>query len=383
MDVWTLALERVDHIWTRFDQHVVMFSGGKDSTATLNAVRTVAERRDDGRPFRVAFFDEEAIPDETVDYVRRTAARTTLDWYCVPLRHRNVCSRIQPWWWPWAPESEHVWCRPKPSEAVTLPGFPTNPAERLPLTSVNRLRRGGTRATQAVHVGIRAAESINRLNAVNKRRTENYVASLPDDKGMSWRIAPIYDWTTADIWTAADIHGWDYNRAYDQMEMAGIPHAVQRIAPPFGEEPSRSLWMFPVCFPDLWARMETRVPGAATAARYAATDLYGYGHPPEPSDPEEAIRRTLDRWEPDIRTVIAAHIRAVIAAHYAVTADPILWAAPHPDTGVTWRRLVQVATRGYLKSRNRVTVMPVSPVQYAATAAAYAKARHGPADQPS
>src|SRR5207245_8992814 len=88
---------------------------------------------------------------------------------------------------------------------------------------------------------------------------------------------PIYDWTHDDVWLAPDRFGWDYNRAYDLMSKAGIPVSQQRCAPPFGEQPIRRLWSYKQCWPELWAKMVDRVPGAATAARYANTTLYGYG----------------------------------------------------------------------------------------------------------
>lgn len=64
-----------------------------------------------------------------------------MEWYCLPLRHRNACSRRHPWWWPWAPEAEDRWCRPLPAEALTtLDGFPINPPDaRLSAPDVNGL----------------------------------------------------------------------------------------------------------------------------------------------------------------------------------------------------------------------------------------------------
>ena len=97
----------------------MLFSGGKNSSAavevTLEVVHTdpQSERH---LPLRAVFQDEEAIPFETEEYVQRTFARPDVagEWYCLPVKHRNACSRTYPWWRPSAEEDEAKWTRPLP-----------------------------------------------------------------------------------------------------------------------------------------------------------------------------------------------------------------------------------------------------------------------------
>ena len=86
-DVLSLAKERIKIAFDRFDTVAVSFSGGKDSTACLNITLEEAKRRGIKKT-PVFFFDEEAIPFETEDYVRRVAADPAVDlrWFCLPVR---------------------------------------------------------------------------------------------------------------------------------------------------------------------------------------------------------------------------------------------------------------------------------------------------------
>lgn len=67
-DVYTTSLERINHLYDRFDRVAVSFSGGKDSTVCLQLALEVAKARN-RLPLEVVFFDEEAMPPETIDYV--------------------------------------------------------------------------------------------------------------------------------------------------------------------------------------------------------------------------------------------------------------------------------------------------------------------------
>ena len=118
-NVYDAALDRIRHLYDIYDEIVVSFSGGKDSTATLLCTIDVAEER--GKlPVKAIFYDEEASHPPTIEYVERIRQdpRVDLEWYCLPIMHRNACSNEQPFWHPWHPDEEAIWTRPLPENVI-------------------------------------------------------------------------------------------------------------------------------------------------------------------------------------------------------------------------------------------------------------------------
>lgn len=373
-DVYSLACERVAETFERFDHVYVSFSGGKDSTAVLNVALEVVHS--DPRfarhlPLRAVFSDEECIPYQTEEYVRRVAQRddVTLEWYCLPVQHRNACSREHPYWWPWAPEARELWARPMPPEGITeLEGFTVWPPDSRPSwPNTSAFIAPPWRGNTAALMGIRAQESPTRKRAVSlPGRERNWLAyvggglagtaSQGNTYGNYWKAYPIYDWVTEDVWTAPALKGWDYNHAYDLMEMAGVTAHGQRCSPAFGEEPMQKLYQYAECFPDVWERMVARVPGVGSAYRYARTELYGYGSRPEKpvgTTWPEYIAHYLTQHAAAAQGKIAARLKDIIARHYRQTSMPIAPKHPHPDTGVSWDFLLMIAMRGDFKERKQ------------------------------
>lgn len=368
-NVWDLAHERTAELMDRFDHVAVAFSGGKDSTAVLNIALNVLaadpKLRARHAPLRVVHYDEEAIPFETEDYVRRVAQRedVRLEWLCLPIKHRNACSRKSPYWWPWAPESSHLWTRPLPPEAITTwPGFPTYPPEaRLDAPTLHGLLMPPHLGNTVLLMGIRSQESIvRRRMLLNARSRElNYLVQWHEGvakRGNCWKGYPIYDWRHEDVWRAPNVEGWDYNRAYDRLEMAGVTIGMQRCSPAFGEEPLQKLWTYASCFPEVWDKMVDRVPGVGAAQRYALTDLYAYrARPPKPDGMmwPDYVRHYLTKFEPRERQQVATTLWEWLRLHYRETSQPIVENAPHPKSGLSWDFMLMIAMRGDLKSRKQ------------------------------
>lgn len=348
---YDLAVERVEKCFDRFDKVVVSFSGGKDSTACLHIALDAAERRG-CLPLEVVSFDEEAIPPDTVEYMARVAARPDVNfrWYCVPIQHRNACSERQPVWYTWGEEDRDKWVRDLPPQAITeLPGFKRGMGipEAIPFVY------GPSMGNVCIIMGIRCQESMSRYRAVASKPSsvtdDAFLSSFPDAKWIT-KAYPIYDWTTEDVWRAPCIMGWDYNRAYDVMEKAGMPRSRQRCAPPFGEQPIRGLHTFKTCWPELWSKMVGRVAGAATAARYANTGLYACGL----SDEDLPHGKTWKEYTFDLvgkldeaaKPEVTDAISDLMGMHRRRTNDPIPDDEPHPLSGYCWKSICVVAKVG-------------------------------------
>ena len=363
--VLELAVERMRYVFSMFDRILVSFSGGKDSTVAFHIALQVA-RELDRLPLDVFFLDEEAIPYETEEYVRRVAQNpdVRLTWYCLPVKHRNACSRLHPWWSPWDNDEEDLWVRPLPPEAVTtLPGFNTGgePRDRLTIPQTNGLIAPPTMGTVAMVMGIRAEESITRQRSVSFKKEDNYIIPYTDltSQGNISKVYPIYDWKTADVWTAPRLFGWDYNKAYDAMDKCGVSPYDQRCSPAYGEEPLLRFHTYKKCFPALWDKMSVRVPGANAALLYARTEIYGFKDiigKPDHMTWEAYVLNYVNKYAEQERVLVAKNIQSMINAHYSYTNDPILSEYDHPITGVSWRQIANIAMRGDFKGRRTSTV---------------------------
>lgn len=344
------ALERINTLYDRFDTVVVSFSGGKDSTVCLNLALMVARER--GRlPLNVYTFDEEAIHPETVEYLARVAAspEVRFRWYCMPVKHRNACSRRAPYWYPWNPNERELWVRQPPAGAIMrAPWF----KKGMTMPDCAPIVYGPEHGTVADIRGIRAQESLRRLRSVTMKAEDNWIAGARN--GHNFAVSPIYDWTTEDVWLAPQLFGWDYNRTYDIFDKAGVPAHAQRVCPPYGEEPLGGLHQYAECWPGLWHKMIARVAGAATAARYARTEIYGFGGLELP--PGKTWRTWLEDliglWPAEYQRVIRHNIATLMKLHSRKTGGrDIPDEVYDPISGCSWKFLCETAMRGDLKGR--------------------------------
>lgn len=361
-NVWDLAVERTAEAMKGIDRAVVMFSGGKDSTSLLWVVDEAA-RTTGFQSVEIVFMDEEAIPPETIEYVQRVArkfSRYKFHWLAVPFKHRNACSKLQPWWYCWNPQKRDLWVRKMPEESELSPNVvlvrSDNRINYLPTTQVNGYLKSARAEKIGVFIGLRSQESLRRYRAVTQREALNYVS---EDEFGCLRVKPIYDWMTPDVWTLVNTQQCDYNRSYDVMTKAGVSAKDQRICPPYGEEPLRFLHIYSVCWPEMWERMLARVDGAAAAGRYGGSPLYGLAGTVgfDPEDPRGSIETAVKRWRDlETRKKVIARIREEVNYHYNDTQDPIPVTGAHPESGVSWEWLYMIAQRGDLKARRDRTM---------------------------
>jgi predicted phosphoadenosine phosphosulfate sulfurtransferase len=351
VNVYDAAIERIEYLYKRFDTLVVSFSGGKDSTAVLSLTIEVAERL--GRlPVKAIFIDEEAIHPTTIEYVERVRQdpRVDLDWYCLPVKHRNACSNDEPFWHCWDPTKKDLWVREMPEWAIT-----ENPHFKPDMTFQDWAPRifSSELGTVCILTGIRTQESIRRLRNVSFKKNDNYITSGAEH-GNTFKAFPIYDWSSEDVWKLVEVKGLDYNRTYDIFNKTKLHGRLltQRVCPPYGEEPLRGLWTYAECFPELWHKMLNRVPGVATAWRYANTELYSNWEKPESKTWREYTGMVLETYtETEYRDVVAKGINSMIREHYGKTDDPIHDSDAHPVSGCSWKFLAKLAVKGDFKNR--------------------------------
>ncbi len=346
------AKRRVEHCYKVFDKVIVSFSGGKDSTALLHVTIEVA-RQLGKLPVHAVFFDEEAIHPTTVDYVKRVSENpdVKLDWYCLPIKHRNACSNEQPYWYCWNPDEKDLWVRELPENAITEhPSFKFG----MSFQEWAPYAYGPEHGRNVWLTGIRTQESLRRYRVIAQKKNEAYLTTTPENK-CSFRAFPIYDWSSEDVWKLVQVMELDYNRTYDIFNKTRLHNKLltQRVCPPYGEEPLRGLWVYAECFPELWHKMLNRVKGAATAWRYANTELYSNWKKPEGKSWKEYYLVILSSYDAEYQAQINKSVNALIRLHYSKTDDPIGDEDTHPLSGASWKFFCKIVQKGDFKGRQK------------------------------
>ena len=345
-NVYEMALERIRYLYENYEDVRVSFSGGKDSTAMLLCCIDVA--RELGRlPVKAHFYDEEALHPPTIEYVERVRndPDVDLEWYCLPVQHRNACSNEQPFWYCWNPDEKDIWCRDLPEDCIT-----EHPRFKFGMSMQDWGTENFRNTNHVVIQGIRTEESLRRYRAVAMKKDENFICK--PDKGVYFAY-PIYDWSSADVWRLVKVKNADYNRTYDVFNRSEQYGNLlgQRVCPPYGEEPLRGLHLYAECFPELWSKMINRVKGASTAARYGNTEMYSQGYKPEHTDWKQHVTNLLETFSGKDKKKVASGLNAAIKHHNKMTGQKIPYENHHPLSGLSWKFLAKMATRGDFKGR--------------------------------
>jgi predicted phosphoadenosine phosphosulfate sulfurtransferase len=357
-NVFDEGCARIKYLFEAFDNVIVNFSAGKDSTCVLNMTLKVAKELN--RSFEINFFDEEAVHPPTIEYALRTYEKAKewgikFNWYCLQFKHRNACSNEEPFWYCWDKTKADLWVRemPKIDNLITEhPKFEKGMSFQI-FSSLLPERSSGL---TVILTGVRTQESFRRMKAVSTKKNDNYIAR----NGHVSHAHPIYDMSSEDVWLCVHKFGWDYNRSYDIMNKTKMFNGFlsQRVCPPFGEEPLRGLWMYAECWPDMWHKMLARVDGVATAWRYANTEIYGYGkqNKPENLTYKEWCEVILESYDSVDIIAVKKNVNSIIKRHYDKTTDQIPDSEHHPLTGTSWIFICKLITKGDFKGRTAPTL---------------------------
>lgn len=287
IDVYQAARERYRMIYREFDRVYVSFSNGKDSGVLLNMAIDAA--REAGKlPVNVLYIDMEAQYRHAIEFTERMFSREEVEgwWVCLPIHLRNAVSQIQPYWIPWEEGKRDAWVREYPDNKHVVNDVGYFPFFRYGMEFEEFVPAFADWFSQgkktACLVGIRSDESLNRFRTIRNDKKVTYKGymystKLFPDKEI-YNFYPIYDWQTRDIWICNGKMGYDYNKIYDIMNLAGVSIHKMRLCQPYGDDQRQGLYLFKIIEPETWARVVNRVEGANFGNRYTETDRMTLGN---------------------------------------------------------------------------------------------------------
>ena len=288
-NVYDAFLERLDYIFSEFDNIYVSFSGGKDSGLLINLVMDYVKEHGITKKIGLFHQDFEAQYEKTTEFVTRTFEKygdiCDSYWCCLPMGSKTSLSNYQLYWYPWNPEEKDIWVRPMPENrwVVNLDHNPFDYYKPMMLQEDLYKQFGrwyrdhcGGGKTVAL-IGMRADESLHRYSAIiNKRHPYKDKLWITQNFKDVWTASPLYDWGVEDIWVANAKFGYDYNRLYDLFWKAGLTVDQMRVASPFNEWAVQALNYYRVIEPQTWAKLVGRVQGANFGSIYGNTKAMGY-----------------------------------------------------------------------------------------------------------
>jgi predicted phosphoadenosine phosphosulfate sulfurtransferase len=302
VDVLEAARERVRFAFDSFDEVFVALSGGKDSGVVFNLA--LEEARSRGRVLHTMCVDLEAQYAHTADFVERCFSHPDVvgHWICLPMNLRNSVSQFAPFWLCWDPHKEEQWVRELPDHPLVVKDesffsfFRRGMEFEEFVVEYGEWMREQVGGTVGALIGIRTDESLNRWRTLFSETKTAF-------RGKSWttvvfkdaaaragyrqngrgkgaqdaavNVYPIFDWRPSDIWAATGKCGWDYNRVYDLMWLAGLTLHQMRLCQPYGDDQRKGLWLYKVLEPETWKRVVARVEGANFGSRHAGARILG------------------------------------------------------------------------------------------------------------
>lgn len=259
------AKERIKFLFEDFENVVVSYSGGKDSTVILGLCLEVA-RELDRLPLKVMFLDQESELAATIEIVQEVMNSEEIEplWLQVPIKISNGTSQKQSWIQCWKEGDE--WQREKSPISIKENIYGTDRFYQF-FTNFFAVEYPNTKSCYIA--GVRCEESPQRALGLTSDLTYKHITwgkKVNPQKGH-YTFYPIYDWSYTDVWKYINDENLSYNKAYDYMYQYGIPITAMRVSSLHHETAIHSLFYLQEAEPDTWNNLVKRLDGINTAGR--------------------------------------------------------------------------------------------------------------------
>ncbi len=274
-NVYDAAIERIRWLFGEFENIVVAFSGGKDSTVVFNLTMQVA--RELGRlPLTVMWIDQEAEWQATADQAQLVMRDPDVNprWFQIPMKLFNATSKDEHWLQCWADEDEHRWMRPREADSVHENIYGTDRFTKLFDAIIAKDYAG---QSTCLIGGVRCEESPARTVGLTHMPTHKWATwGKRLTKGENHvAMYPIYDWSYTDVWTAIHKNGWPYNTIYDTQYAYGVPLNDMRVSNVHHETAVSHLFYIQEAEPETYAKLTQRIAGIDMAGKLGEDDFFG------------------------------------------------------------------------------------------------------------
>jgi predicted phosphoadenosine phosphosulfate sulfurtransferase len=264
-NVLDASLERVRYFFDEFEEVVVAFSGGKDSTVTLNLALMVAEEKR-RLPLKVMFIDQEAEWNTVIDYMKNVMYDKRIEpyWFQIPIILCNSTSADDDWLHCWNENEKEKWIREKDPISKKENIYGTDRFKELfgKIISVEFANK-----KTCTLGGVRCQESPSRQLGLTSQATYKHITygKILNKGKEHYTFYPIYDWTIQDVWKFIFDFKLEYCKHYDNMYSYGVALNDMRVSNVHHETAVKNLFMVQEIDPSLWSKLTKRLKGINTA----------------------------------------------------------------------------------------------------------------------